>query len=402
MYPLVALGSIVERETGSQNPTLNPGESFWYVDVAAVDNKAKTIVGAKKLIGSKAPSRARKLIRTNDILVSTVRPNLNAVSIVPADLDGEVASTGFCVLRAKPDALPEYLFFFVRSQQFIQGLSNLVVGAMYPAVSDKQVLDQKLPLPPLDEQRRFVDVLARAEGIVRLRRAAQKKAAELIPALFLDMFGDPATNPKGWPEKTIDEVALVQGGLQVSKTRQSLPIEMPYLRVANVYRTHLDLSEIKYIRLTEVELKRVLLNPRDLLVVEGHGNPAEIGRVGIWDGSIRECVHQNHLIRIRCRFDMINPSYLWAILNSASGRLQLLQHGKTTSGLNTISVTEVKSVRVMLPPIDLQNRFECLVEECHSIQSQQTTATEKTEATFDALLSRTFSTATTLEPGFFG
>jgi type I restriction enzyme, S subunit len=298
------------------------------------------------------------------------------------------------------EILPDFLFWFLLSHG--HEIERMGTGATVKGVTLNDIRAIRMPLPPMPEQRRIVDILSRAESIIHLRRKAQKKAAELIPALFLDMFGNPATNPKGWPEKTIDEVALVQGGLQVSKTRQSLPIEMPYLRVANVYRTHLDLSEIKYIRLTEVELKRVLLNPRDLLVVEGHGNPAEIGRVGIWNGSIRECVHQNHLIRIRCRFDMINPAYLWAMLNSASGRLQLLQHGKTTSGLNTISVTEVKSVRVMLPPIDLQNRFECLVEECHSIQSQQTAATEKTEATFDALLSRTFSTATTPDPGVFG
>ena len=80
---------------------------------------------------------------------------------------------------------------------------------MYPAVSDSQVLDQQLLLPPLPEQRRIVDLLSRAEGIVRLRRESEKKAAELIPALFIDMFGDPATNPKGWLDEPLGNHVMI-------------------------------------------------------------------------------------------------------------------------------------------------------------------------------------------------
>ena len=213
MTPVVKLRDAVVANTGTRNPTKIPAEHFIYVDVAAVDNVEKAIVGARSVVGAEAPSRARKLIHSGDILVSTVRPNLNAVALVPKELDGQVASTGFCVLRASEKALSEYLFYFTRSKPFVNGLSALVAGALYPAVSDSQVLEQDLPLPPLPEQRRIVDVLSRAEGIVRLRREAEQKAAELIPALFIDMFGDPATNPKGWPlRKVSDFVSRFEGG----------------------------------------------------------------------------------------------------------------------------------------------------------------------------------------------
>ena len=109
-YPLVALGDVIVGATGTTNPTKAPLRKFTYVDVASVDNEQKRIVGAREILGSEAPSRARKLIRCNDVLVSTVRPNLNAVAIVPQSLDGAVASTGFAVLRATPAVLPEFLF----------------------------------------------------------------------------------------------------------------------------------------------------------------------------------------------------------------------------------------------------------------------------------------------------
>ena len=95
-----------------------------------------------------------------------------------------------------------------------------------------------------------------------------------------------------WKEVLLGEISEIQGGLQVTKRRNSLPVEVPYLRVANVYRNYLDLDEIKKIRLTERELKRTSLEKGDLLVVEGHGNPNEVGRVAMWDGSISPCVHQ--------------------------------------------------------------------------------------------------------------
>ena len=124
--PVVQLRQLVDSKTGTRNPTTAPDKEFVYVDVAGVDNEAKLISGQRVLRGSGAPSRARKLIKTGDVLVSTVRPNLNAVAMVPDSLDGEVASTGFCVLRPNAKVLSEYLFYFVRSSVFIEDRKSVV------------------------------------------------------------------------------------------------------------------------------------------------------------------------------------------------------------------------------------------------------------------------------------
>lgn len=138
-----------------------------------------------------------------------------------------------------------------------------------------------------------------------------------------------------------------------------------------------NLGEIKQIRLTQAELERTRLAAGDLLVVEGHGNADEIGRVAIWDGSINDCVHQNHLIRVRPKPDAIHPNYACEFLNSRSGRQFLLRSGKTTSGLNTISVSNVKAATILLPVISLQHEFAIRVESVRSIQTQQSTAPQK-------------------------
>ena len=288
----------------------------------------------------------------------------------------------------QPDVDPDYLFFALKTA--LAELSSKTHGSTMKHVVRGDFESTQVPVPPLPEQRRIVDLLSRAEGIVRLRREAEKKAAELIPALFLDLFGDPATNPKGWPQTQLGMAANVQGGIQVTKARDKYPLDLPYLRVANVHRSRLDLSEIKSIRLTPAEFARIKLVVGDLLIVEGHGNPQEIGRVAIWDGSIADCVHQNHLIRARCDSAKLRPGYACEFLNSNSGRQFLLRSGKTTSGLNTISVSNVKDAAIFLPPILLQTEFESKVESIRSIQSQQSAATAKSQAAFDALLARCF------------
>jgi type I restriction enzyme S subunit len=136
-----------------------------------------------------------------------------------------------------------------------------------------------------------------------------------------------------------------------------MPIRVPYLRVANVLRGRLDLAEIKEINCSQPELDRTRLQPKDLLVVEGHGNPNEIGRVAMWTEQPGEMVHQNHLIRVRSKASSLDPEFLCFYLNSRMGRRHLLKRANTTSGLNTISTSVVKSAPIVVPPIDEQRSF---------------------------------------------
>lgn len=315
-----------------------------------------------KLALRSVEGRRAKLLRPGDILLEKSgggpKQPVGRVAIFRGDSRPHLFGNFIARLRVKGDAcLPEFAFYNMRAlhergvttfyQKQTTGIRNLEM---------KRYLDHEVNLPSLVEQRRMVDILDRAASVRRLRQQAQDTAREIIPALFNKMFGDPATNPMGWNQVLIQSLADVQGGLQVTTARASLPLERPYLRVANVLRDKLDLTEVKTIRLTPAELARVRLESNDLLVVEGHGNPEEVGRVAVWNGSIKDCVHQNHIIRVRCG-SSIDPLYLCAALNSLGGRRILNSRGKTTSGLNTISVSNIKQAMVPLPPWELQHQF---------------------------------------------
>jgi type I restriction enzyme S subunit len=131
---------------------------FIYVDIGSIDRDLKRITEPQRLIGKDAPSRARKIINTGDVLVSLTRPNLNAVVLVSGEFDNQIASTGFEVIKpVKVDS--GYIFAIVRSKAFIDSISGKVQGALYPAAKSEDVREYQFPLPPLTEQQQIADQL---------------------------------------------------------------------------------------------------------------------------------------------------------------------------------------------------------------------------------------------------
>ena len=373
------------------NPKSSGVGSFDYIDLSSVDKDTKSIASIEHCECSDAPSRARQLVETDDILVATVRPNLNGVALANGAHHGMTASTGYCVLRPDKDKLDSgFLFHWVKTRVFVQRMVDGATGANYPAVSDAKVKASKIPLPPLDEQKRIAGILDAADALLAKRREALAQLDTLIQSTFLDMFGDPVTNPMEWEVTTVDRIGSIQGGLQVTSKRRTLSIERPYLRVANVFRGFLELDELKTIRLTETEERRTSLEYEDILIVEGHGNKEEIGRCARWDGSIAQCVHQNHLIRVRCDRSKASPLYVEKYINSPGGRRSLTGTSRTTSGLNTISVSKVRRSEIQLPPLDLQHRFAAIVESVELQRAVQRAHLAELDTLFASLQSRAF------------
>ena len=150
-------------------------DDFAYVDISSVDNKLKRITEPKALAAEAAPSRAKQRLKSGDVLVSMTRPNLNAVAIVPPELDGAVGSTGFYVLRANEGTEPRWLYYAVQTQDFVSAMSELVQGALYPAVRPKDIRAFEIPHRPLDQQKRIVAEIEKQfsrldEAVANLKR----------------------------------------------------------------------------------------------------------------------------------------------------------------------------------------------------------------------------------------
>jgi len=181
--------------------------------------------------------------------------------------------------------------------------------------------------------------------------------------------------PAGWRWTTVDHTFAVAGGIQKTPARNPVKNFYPYLRVANVYRGRFQLDEIKDFELQDGELERWRLEPGDILVVEGNGSETEIGRCAVWNGEIRDCVHQNHLIRCR-PIDHEQSGFVLLYLNSPAGMQEMKQRSITTTGLHTLSVSKVKSITVPFPPVAEQRRIvdrtRALLRICEELDERQT------------------------------
>lgn len=169
------LGKVCVRAS-KVNPNDEPNKEITYLDIGGIDNEHFKIAETKTYKGSDAPSRARQLVEEGDVLFSTVRTYLKKIAPVPAHLSGEVASTGFTVLRGGKALDPKYLFYYVIQDSFIKPLSKIQRGTSYPAVRDSDVFDQPIRIAPLAEQRRIVarieELFSRLDaGVAALRQA---------------------------------------------------------------------------------------------------------------------------------------------------------------------------------------------------------------------------------------
>ena len=393
-WPVEAIGVVAQvnpRLAATDRPDLDEIVSF--VPMAAVSGETLSIEAQDERLFSEV-SKGYTPFKRGDVLVAKITPCFeNGKMAMANNIAYELGfgTTEFHVFRPSERITGSYLFNLLRAPYVREaGVMRMKGAAGQRRVPADFFAALQVPLPPLAEQKRIAGILDAADALRTKRREALGQLDTLLQSTFLDMFGDPVTNPMGWGVTTVDRIGSVQGGLQVTSKRRHLALERPYLRVANVFRGFLELDELKTIRLTRSEELRTSLEYEDILIVEGHGNKEEIGRCARWDGSIVPCVHQNHLIRLRCERAKVSPLYVENYINSPGGRRSLTGTSRTTSGLNTISVSKVRRSQIQLPPLDLQHRFAAIAESIGQQKARQRAHLAELDTLFASLQASAF------------
>lgn len=356
---LVPLGDLVEK-VGTWNPTKSQSDEFVYVDLSSVDNEAKAITKPTRTVGSEAPSRARQLLCTGDVLVSTVRPNLNAVAIVPTEIDGSTGSTGFTVLRPTDRLDRQFLFHWVRSPAFVKDMVRKATGASYPAVSDKIVKGSMVPLPPVDEQRRIATILDQADAIRTKRRQILTHLDTLTQSIFHDVFdalsrtvelGDSLTfvtsGGRGWA-KYYSETG--------DRFIRSLDVRMGSIADRDPVYVHAP---------DNAEARRTKTRTGDvLLTITG----SRIGRAAALPDSVAGAYVSQHVAILRPDPDRLRSVFLAAMLGLPHLGQRLIaaaQYGQTKPGLN---FEQIRAFALPRPDLNAQDK---LAERVGHISSQR-------------------------------
>lgn len=282
--------------------------------------------------------------------------NGGTANIHHSDKPFSTTSHCFVATSRNADINSKYVYYYLFGN--IHLLERGFKGVGLKNISRKYIENIDIPILPIETQNKIVSVLDKAESLIKKREETIQLMKEFLNATFFQTFGGLHLNERNWIKKEIGQLCDIQGGLQVSHRRKPNPIEMPYLRVANVFRGYLNLNEIKTIRVTQNELQRVILKKDDILIVEGHGNSYEIGRAALWNSEIDKILHQNHLIRLRVTSPKLNAIFLVEYLNSYPGIYQIKSIVNNTSGLNTISSGKIKSLKIPIPPINIQDKFK--------------------------------------------
>jgi len=161
---------------------------FFYIDIDSVENETGSIKDVKEIIGRKAPSRARREVRYNDVIMSTVRPYLKAFAIIPKIYDRQICSTGFAVLRCKDKILPQFLLYTLFSKALVSQFNRAMVGAQYPALNTSQVKRLRIPLPSIQEQNKIAEILSTVDIRIKLLKKKKKKLERVKKGLMNDLL----------------------------------------------------------------------------------------------------------------------------------------------------------------------------------------------------------------------
>lgn len=381
-YPLVKIKDVTKNIL-KWNPLKEKVDSaFRYFDLSCIDKDEKIVIEEEVALidGINAPSRARQLINTNDILVSTVRPNLNGVAKVKEANENDTASTGYSVLRANDRINSDYLFYWLQTSSFIDEMVRKATGANYPAISDKIIKDSKIPLPPLKTQQHIVQILDDAAALRDKTKQLLTEYDLLAESIFLEMFGDPVINPKKWKTSRIVELSPIE---KKSILPEKIENNTNYVGLDSIEKETGEIPIIQKVDALELKSNKYIFTNNHILY-----------------GKLRPYLNKvaNPNFSGICSTDIItllpdnNKSNKAFITGYLKGKWQVEWANHNTSGANLprLNLAAFSKLKIINPPIDLQNQFEekiVLIEQQKELAKQEL---QESEDLFNSLLQKAF------------
>jgi len=365
-----------------RDPKKDQEKDFEYIDISNI-NISSGDINIQTLKGHQAPSRARKVVRGNDVIISTVRPNRNAVAIIPEELNNQICSTGFAVIQAE-EINPLFLFVYLKTKYAINQLVRMTVASMYPAVSEDDIGSILIPIPPPFIQQKIESFVKDSYQKRKKADINYKEAEELlIKTLGIKEFKEEEEkiyevkffeieerlDAEYYKPKYMEIIrSLKSNGIydvcnlnEITKeirygTSEDLDYTesgVPFLRLVELNEAFsFDLSEIKYIRESDAQrLKTFSVQEGDLLI----SRTGTVGCTVYIDQALSNSIFGSYFIRVRIRKDF-NPLYVSFFLNSIYGKFQS-ERKKTGAVQTNLTIPAILSLKIALPPREKQDEI---------------------------------------------
>lgn len=377
-----ALKYIVSCNDEVLSESTDPDMEFEYIDIGGVSS-SEGITRTESMRFSGAPSRARRIVRQGDIIVSTVRTYLEAIAPISLEFDGKIASTGFAVLRPKY-LLSGFAKYALRARHFIDSVVARSTGVSYPAINSSELIDIKIVVPSLKEQQTiasFLDyetaridrLIAQQQRLIELLK--EKRQAVISHAVTKGLNPDAPMKDSGveWIGQVPEHWQCVPFGLLVSRADLGGNYlggqeenGIPFLKMGNLGRGCIVLDKLECLEegssfddAHRLSMGDFLFNTRNSLDL--------VGKVAVWHDELEFALYNSNLLRVRFKKDFISsPDFMGFVFNSsgALGWLALLAKG--TTSVAAIYYKDLRSMVVPIPPVDEQNAISSFISKCLS------------------------------------
>lgn len=385
-YGAVPLQQLMTKRQGSVNPISFPDEEFDLYSIPAFDRGEPEVLEGRD-IGS-----TKQSVEPGDVLLSRIVPHIRRAWVVGPARGRRIIASGEWIVFRGENAHPDYLRHLFIGDHFHAQFMNTVagVGGSLLRARPAHVAKISIPLPPLPEQKRIAAILDQADALRAKRRAALAKLDELTKSIFLDMFGDPVVNPKGWPIVAVADICEVKGGKRLPKGEEysNTPTEFRYVRVSDLKDGYVEESGLLYLKPeTQNRISRYIVRTGDVIISIA-GSIGLVAPVPVTLNGANLTENAAKLVpRVAGRYE---ATYLAHFLSTNHAQKEIRSHvGKVTIG--KLALFRIEKLQVLLPPIEFQREFVQTARAIHDEATLLHQAYVKNENLFTTLQHRAFT-----------
>ena len=389
-WNLISLGDMALRKGGSVDPKKHQGEVFELFSIPAFD------AGAPEVVTGSAIGSAKKAVQPNDVMISRIVPHIRRACVIgPSNGHRQIASSEWIIFRDER-IWPKYLRWVLVGDVFHSAFMRTVsgVGGSLLRARPAEVFKIQVPLPPLAEQKRIAGILDAADALRVKRREALVQFDALLQSTFLDLFGDPVTNPLGWRVGPLEDYfSKTRAGTccgpfgSALKKREYVENGIPVWGIDNVKPNQFIQDRSLFITPAKfAQLRRYSVETGDILI----SRAGTVGRMCVAVPTVEQSIIGSNLIRLTLNPAAMSPVYFASLYTFCGERLPGLRASGDDRSYSFLNTTRLKSLVVPLPPLDLQLRFAAIVESVEEQKGRQRAHLAELGTLFASLQYRAF------------
>ncbi|MBR7195884.1 restriction endonuclease subunit S [Pseudomonas sp. 14A] len=357
------IGELLERASNIRWQDV-AGQEFQYIDLTSVDRNTSAIANTETIDSETAPSRAQQIVRVGDVIFGTTRPMLKRYCLVPAEYDGQICSTGYCVLRPKADLLlPSFLFHLLGTESFYSYVDVNQRGASYPAITDGAVKAFRIPVPPFEVQSEIVKVLDTFMGLeaeLGAELEAELEARRRQYRYYRDAL-------LAFSDQDIRWVAMAELGKFIRGRRFTkadyVEDGVPCIHYGEIYTRYGTAAEsaISHVR-SDMAASLRYAKPGDVVVTDVGETVEDVGKAVAWVGTEDVAIH-DHCYAFRHSMNPKFVSYCMQTSSFIAGKAKYVARTK----VNTLLIGGFSTIRIPVPTLEEQERIVAILDKFYAL-----------------------------------